>query len=78
MVCPTTAFATWDSTNSCVVLSFIVPGCLGVCPALTCTMESVSCSCAIGSDYNMSGLQGCGDVIFKDVEFEGFFVFFAL
>ena len=23
MVCPTTAFATWDSTNLCVVLSFI-------------------------------------------------------
>ena len=23
MVCPTTAFAAWDSTNSCVVLSFI-------------------------------------------------------
>ena len=24
MVCPTTAFAAWDSTNLCVVLSFIV------------------------------------------------------
>ena len=23
MVCPTTAFAAWDSTNLCVVLSFI-------------------------------------------------------
>ena len=54
-----------------------VPGCLGVCPALNCAMESVSCSCAIGSDY-LSGLQGCGDVIFRDVEFEGFFVFSAL
>ena len=26
MVCPTTAFAAWDSTNSCVVLSFIEVG----------------------------------------------------
>ena len=56
-----------------------VPGCLGACPALNCTMESVSCSCmgVNGSEYT-SGLQGCGDVVFRDVEFEGFFIFSAL
>ena len=50
MVCPTMAFATWDSTNLCVVLSFIVRG-----EGFLCREEGVGGGGAVGRREGSSG-----------------------